>query len=291
MRIIFSRKGFDAANGGVASPIFPDGSFCSLPIPSEEGGRLLGGLRFGNYELSQLVWQLSPSSNLAESLVHLDPDLNEGTCPRAAAWRPCFGQAGAAQTHLRNQGVGEGDIFLFFGWFREIKVSERVGYLSEAPDIHALFGWLQIGDIYHPRPGKNDVPKWASEHPHVKAADHYYAKGKNNTLYVASNRLSIPGLDRSIAGGGIFPNFYDRLQLTKPGETRSFWRLPRCFYPSEGRLALSYHNNKNRWELDPDGVVLRTVGRGQEFVLDLDHCPEVFAWLRDVFEIAPESCC
>ncbi|MCD6328671.1 hypothetical protein J7M28_14125, partial [bacterium] len=35
MRIIFSRKGFDAANGGVASPIFPDGSFCSLPIPSE----------------------------------------------------------------------------------------------------------------------------------------------------------------------------------------------------------------------------------------------------------------
>ena len=34
MKIIFSRKGFDKANGGVASPIFEDGGLCSLPIPA-----------------------------------------------------------------------------------------------------------------------------------------------------------------------------------------------------------------------------------------------------------------
>jgi hypothetical protein len=34
VKVIFSRKGFDAANGGCASPIFADGSLASLPIPS-----------------------------------------------------------------------------------------------------------------------------------------------------------------------------------------------------------------------------------------------------------------
>ena len=33
MKIVLSRKGFDSACGGVASPIFPDGGYVSLPIP------------------------------------------------------------------------------------------------------------------------------------------------------------------------------------------------------------------------------------------------------------------
>ncbi len=33
MKLVLSRKGFDASNGGVASPILPDGTMCSLPIP------------------------------------------------------------------------------------------------------------------------------------------------------------------------------------------------------------------------------------------------------------------
>ena len=34
MKIILSRKGFDSENGGYASPILPDGSLVSLPIPN-----------------------------------------------------------------------------------------------------------------------------------------------------------------------------------------------------------------------------------------------------------------
>jgi len=34
-KIILSRKGFDSANGGMASPIFPDGRLISLPIPED----------------------------------------------------------------------------------------------------------------------------------------------------------------------------------------------------------------------------------------------------------------
>ncbi|MGO9273044.1 MAG: hypothetical protein ACLQOO_22875, partial [Terriglobia bacterium] len=33
MKVIFSRKGFDAEAGGVASPILPDKRLCSIPIP------------------------------------------------------------------------------------------------------------------------------------------------------------------------------------------------------------------------------------------------------------------
>lgn len=34
MKIIFSRKGFDASYGGYPSPILPDGRMISLPIPT-----------------------------------------------------------------------------------------------------------------------------------------------------------------------------------------------------------------------------------------------------------------
>lgn len=40
MKIILSRKGFDSANGGAASPLFADGSAVSLPIPGGRRGSL-----------------------------------------------------------------------------------------------------------------------------------------------------------------------------------------------------------------------------------------------------------
>ena len=35
MKIILSRKGFGASYGGKLSPIFPDGTLYSLPIPDD----------------------------------------------------------------------------------------------------------------------------------------------------------------------------------------------------------------------------------------------------------------
>ena len=37
MKIIISRKGFDSKFGGTASPILPDGTMLSFPIPDEQG--------------------------------------------------------------------------------------------------------------------------------------------------------------------------------------------------------------------------------------------------------------
>jgi Nucleotide modification associated domain 3 len=43
--------------------------------------------------------------------------------------------------------------------------------------------------------------------------------------------------------------------------------------------GLSYHGDKSRWARDGDAVLLRTVGRGQEFVLDCQEYPEAIQWL------------
>lgn len=46
MRTILSRKGFDSANGRVASPIFPSGEMCSLPIPQPDPSRLTAPIHY-----------------------------------------------------------------------------------------------------------------------------------------------------------------------------------------------------------------------------------------------------
>ena len=288
MKIIFSRKGFDSTAGGIPSPIFADDTFCSFPILFPRQEPKLKDVRFRGTNLGSLVGQLSNNPNISKAGVHLDPDLNRNARPRKAGWRPCFGQIGAAQTHLAKHHVGDGDIFLFFGWFRRvITTNGRLRFHPEAQGIHCLFGWLQVGAVNNLGMDGSVPPKWALEHPHVKDANHYRLKATNNTLYMASERLRLPGHRRQIAGGGIFPYFNKSLQLTEPDCQRSIWRLPDCFYPIKAMPPLSYHVDLERWHRDKKGVLLRTVGRGQEFVLDCDFYPGVIEWLKDVFKAAP----
>ena len=61
---------------------------------------------------------------------------------------PAFGQVGAAQRHLDNEVVKAGDLFLFFGWFRDVEQHEgRWRYRPKARSVHRLFGWLQVGGV------------------------------------------------------------------------------------------------------------------------------------------------
>ena len=77
---------------------------------------------------------------------------------------------------------------------------------------------------------------------------------------------------------------HDRFTLTAPGsKSRSRWRLPWWFYPSNGRPTLSYHGNEDRWQPAKPWVYLDTVGIGQEFVLDAGGIPEANVWLRELF--------
>jgi hypothetical protein len=116
-----------------------------------------------------------------------------------------------------------------------------------------------------------------------------YGPSTRNTLYVASERLSFPGLDREVAGGGVFGPMNPHLQLTEAGGSRSTWRVPVCFHPREGVAPLSYHSDARRWTRDGDHTVLRSVARGQEFVLDCGDYPEVPRWLVEIFAAAPHA--
>ena len=131
MKIILSRKGFDAENGGTASPVMPDGTMFSMPIPSGDYDAFdyLGYKGKSYFE----IWkELKHTDRIYQYTCHLDPDIRkDNRCiPDVSRpggyvkelpkdWKPIFGQFGAAETHLENQGVTIGDVFLFFGWFRK----------------------------------------------------------------------------------------------------------------------------------------------------------------------------
>jgi len=283
MKLILSRKGFDSANGGCPSPI-PDGRLlCPLPIPDAGAPTPYGKISsFNGSAIAQIVEDLTRGRLRRGHGAHLDPDLRRGAIVRTAGWRPIFGQAGAAQSHLANQGVGRGDLFLFFGCFRRAEQIEGTfRFVRGAPNLHVIFGWLQVGSVIRATDRVVAEIPWADGHPHLASPDRY----KNNTLYFASDRLSCIGIDAS--GGGTFDRLAPTLILsqTDPYIGCSTWRLPRWFDPGE-RPPLSYHSRATRWTDCETSMRLQSVGRGQEFVLDVDEYPEARAWLRSIFRAA-----
>ena len=275
-KLVLSRKGFDTAAGGCPSPIFPDGTLYSLPIP---GGAGMAGARYrdlhhNGVNIGQVVADLTRGRWQGRHRPHLDPDVRPGAIPRQTGWRGLFGQNGAAQSHLAGQDVGPGDIFLMFGLFRRIEHSNSGWtFVRGAPPQHILWGWLQIAQV-QPVDRIRDDPdfRWAHYHDH-------FGQGRNpkNTLYIAREELD-DGAPANAPGYGIFPEFDQRLALTGPGEPPSRWRLPGWFFPQGDRKPLTYHPDPGRWQQDGTHTLLRSVGRGQEFVLNLRHYPQATDW-------------
>ncbi|HKE10985.1 MAG TPA: hypothetical protein VKE73_05390 [Myxococcota bacterium] len=285
--MILSRKGFDASAGGSASPILPDGSLCSLPIPDPRSPLRYRDLACVSGSLGRTVNDLTRGRIGAHAFAHLDPDLDPRARPRAPNWRPVLGQAGAAQGHLSRQGVGRGDLFLFFGWFRRcLREKGALRYDRRAPDLHVLFGWLQVGEVVPvAKLGPADLP-WARQHPHF-----WGERGAGNTLYLAADRIaSIHAGPRALPGAGLFPRFDPRLCLTvQPGTApRGLWRLPEWIHSPGRTPLLSHHTDPGRWKRTDGGWLLRSVGRGQEFVIDLERVPRpgaADAWLRGLLDL------
>jgi hypothetical protein len=284
MKIILSRKGFDSSNGGVPSPILPGGRLISLPIPSRQDKRLLGSLSLPRIDLAKVASDLTNGNINARTSIHLDPDLNPGIVARSCGWRPAFGQSKAAQRHLENQGVGLGDLFLFYGWFRQVEIiNGTFRFARNAPDLHVIYGWLQVGEAWYISEARAQLlakhPALAG-HPHLASREKYSDPSHNlNTLYVGADHLLLDGQRKLHKwGAGVFEKLADCRTLTKTGMTRRFWRLPKWMMPRGSRRPLSYHKSSGAWTLCDDHAVLRSACIGQEFVLDCDHYPEALAW-------------
>lgn len=263
MKIILSRKGFDSATGGFASPILPDNRMVSLPIPEEGTGIAYSKLKIDNYStyytlMEGLGMETLKCGKLRASLTstqncHLDPDIVQDIVVRADGWRGVFGQTGLSAVHLKNQGIKEGDLFLFFGWFKKtVQNQGRIIYDNQdAEGKHVLFGYLQIGEIVELAETQQPY-SWLGNHPHLRQV---YKADKANTLYLAVERLSIAN---QMVGYGRF-KFSPELVLSKSEETRSKWLLPDVFRETK----ISYHS-ENSWRKG----YFQSAGRGQEFVLN-----------------------
>ena len=289
LKLVLSRKGFDSGYGGVPSPVFADDSMTSLPIPGGRLPRTYADMRHPGGSVGELVAELTKNRIRPFFPAHLDPDLWEGSLPRLPGWKPAFGQERAAQSHLANNGVGPGDLFLFFGWFRRLPPASgpSVRGRTAEEDMHVMFGWLQVGEVLDVGPdlaGHARARPWLADHPHLN-----WHAAPGNTIYVASDRLVVGGSDLG-PGGGVFGRYRDSLRLTAPGaRSRMDWTLPGWFLPADGP-TLTYHGDPGRWiRRDDDTCSLRSVSRGQEFVFDCD-CADAegcLDWLRDLFSVRP----
>ena len=148
MKVVLSRKGFDSANGGIPSPIMPDGEMLSFPI-SSWSEKMLSDLRFGRESYADIYSDLA--GYRCDLSCHVDPDL--ASCRHRKTpkgWAPAFGQANSALGYLNDTvGVEPGDLFLFFGWFHAV---ERIGgmyqYVRDSGDffrdcdLHVIWGYM-----------------------------------------------------------------------------------------------------------------------------------------------------
>lgn len=283
MKVIFSRKGFDQRYGGMASPIMPDGKLIPLPIPSDHDRTTIDNVGFPGLDLDIMLRNLSCDRHSSASTIHNDPDLGGNHAVEIPGWRPALGQTGAAQSHLSNNGVGAGDIFLFFGWFRQVEnASGRWRFVPRAPDLHVIFGWLEVEEVLSIVTDRSDALQrhpWIATHPHVASPGHY--TDSRNTLYVARKRSAyVDGL-----GGGRFPSLDPSLKLTREGLSRRFWSLPSWFEPS-GRPPLTYHPSADCWNVEGDRVTLKTAAKGQEFIIDGKCYPELEPWVASLIRDA-----
>lgn len=261
-KISISRKGFDSSNGKMPNPIMPDGTLLSMPIPDDEDeANTYGALTYEGKSYHDIISSLRPRTELKpDSHCHLDPDLRRDCRERPAGWRPAFGQRAAALGVLTNEQISVGDLFLFFGWFRQTEMIDgKLRFVKGAPDLHVVYGYLQIGEIID---SKENIPDWMKEHPHAAAG--YWQS--DNAIYVAADRLSFMP---EMAGAGCLP--FDRKRvLTKEGCSRRVWSLPECFR----EIPIRY--NPNAWH----GDEFVSACLGQEFVFSPDE--QAMDWVKNI---------
>lgn len=267
MKVILSRKGFDSTFGGCPSPILPDGTLLSLPIPSDDQDAYKD-LSCCGVNYADLLQQLRPKKEYSHC--HVDPDLRPGLRTSGIdGWRPAFGQTDAARGVHKNAGVEIGDLFLFFGWFRQTELGPN-GYrfvrrredFFQFANLQVIYGYLQIGKILT---DKEQIAEYYW-HPH---ASKKYIDHPANTLYLPTEHLSWNPLK---SGYGTLDYRPDRV-LTMENKPRATWTEKPFLMPEH-----VYGNRKN----SAKGVGLYYAGVWQELVIS--ESDGLLDWAKSVID-------
>lgn len=309
MKVILSRKGFDSSFGGTASVILPNGKdMISFPITSKpcelsdtddinklvnsndfqnnnSNDLMLSDLNYAGYNYLDLLRQLCKDSKgdwdrfILDRACHLDPDIREFVTDKrllkGKKWISAFGQCNGSLTHLINNNVNVGDLFIFFGWFRHTKLNfdGTISYDTKYQEKQVMFGYLQIGEIID----NIDISIRCPWHPHAKKENY----NENNKLFLASDNLCIDGsivLDskgEKIPGFGMF-NYCDELSLTKNGMSRTRWDKNKLFSGLE-KTKITHHSKRSIKE-----DYFQSARIGQEFIID--GTKEVKEWAVNIIK-------
>ncbi|HOD53512.1 MAG TPA: hypothetical protein PKJ08_03185 [Candidatus Cloacimonadota bacterium] len=289
MKIILSRKGFDSSAGGYASPILDGKRLISLPIPENMSEMVedypVYNNRYSSLKVNEnmsyldLMNQLLPGDKKKlilesekidlnqDTICHFDPQINSTkNDDKNSKYKGLFGQSGSANSHLlKTCKVTKGDLFLFFGWFKDTqKIDEKYKFIPDS-DKHVIWGWLEINEIVDVSTLNKEKKDHLNKHPHLWMNNYH----NNNSIYLSTDKLCF---NNRLPGAGVFP--YDKsLVLTKDGMSRSKWDLPSIF---KDRFC-----NKNYNKFNDD--YFQSVYRGQEFVIEADD--QIIEWVKDKFSI------
>lgn len=264
MKVSFSRKGFDSKNGGQANAILPDGTLLPFPIPANDGyPHTYESLQIEKQSFYDIISSLRRRPKVkANECCHLDPDLRKDVKQRTTGWKPAFGQAEQSLSELWNNQFGEGDLFLFFGWFRETGfLNGRLVYKRNAPNIQLIYGYMQVESIIK---AGDEIQGWLSTHPHAARIQNGSTK---DAIFLPADVLSFaPELP-----GAAMLKYAPELVLTAPGMSRSRWKLPDFFKNENIKIG---HSPKQ----PEDGSYFQSATIGQEMIWEATN--EAITWLR-----------
>ena len=256
-RIILSRKGFDTQNGGFPSPICPDGTLISIPIPSKYNDDCYKYLNFdcNNRHISTILNDLTNNQikingkikvvdyNDTKFKCHYDPQIIDDYFT--------LGQTGKALNHLDNQGVNVGDMFVFYGLFQKIDFFNNKWQYIEKP-FHYIFAYMIVEDILDVNPKYMNSQKYSflNKHPHLQK--NFLKKYPYSKIYIG-RKFKYFHFDEK----RIITDLVDFEGVSK-------WKIPLDFDFSD---SISFIKNM---KVSNGYCYIQHKGPGQEFVINLE---------------------
>ena len=206
MKVILSKKGLDSSFKSLCLLPIPIGHDKTtkiefVPIPDK-----FDKLKYGNIESYIKSFTKVMKSDEAgkyksflKTHCHLDPQLeNYFNCKN---FKGSLGQIEGFQTHLENNSVKVGDLFLFYGSYCNLISENKITKQGK----HVIWGYMQIGEIIKPETlNRSERKKLKKKYPWLKYQPHWnkkkYKDIKNNTIYIAKDICSF---DNNLKGYGI----------------------------------------------------------------------------------------
>ncbi len=266
MKVILSRKGFEPTHGGIPSPIMPDGTLLLLPKPVEEGTISYHELSYKNLSYYDILTSLDKDLKepLNKARCHSSCYISPQNHTPPLEWYPAYFHNGLLESHLSKQKVSVGDIFLFYGWFRQTEYdsTHTLRFVPDAPEQNIIFAYFQIGAII------KDISFFSKQYNWQL---HTFIDKSNsipNTIYLPTKKLSYnnhqPGCD--------VLSYSSKLILTKPGFNYNQWQLPDFLCAPD--VTITYHNNRNNGFISGKDYFIASA-ISEEFVIhgtyDLQH--------------------